>query len=91
MYFNFSITNLFSKHNVWKKHISLHKQISENKHLEFETFYSNNYLFQIEFKFLPYGEDHAGANLMLNLVGWEFEARFYDSRHWDYKNWCWEE
>jgi hypothetical protein len=35
-------------------------------------------------------EDHAGLEIILGLLGWSVEYRFYDSRHWDYENNCWE-
>ena len=48
-------------------------------------------LFQFELDFCPIGKDHGGLNLNLNFLGFEASLRIYDSRHWDYKNWCWEE
>jgi hypothetical protein len=91
MYFNFSIFNFFSKKQKWDKLFSFYKRLSKHKHLEFECFYSNWQLFQIEFKFQPIREDHAGGRILINILGWEAELRFYDNRHWDYKNNCWEE
>ena len=35
-------------------------------------------------------QDHAGFSLEIELFGWGIEYRFYDNRHWDYKNGCWE-
>lgn len=35
-------------------------------------------------------EDHAGFSLEIELFGWSIEYRFYDNRHWDYENGCWE-
>ena len=35
-------------------------------------------------------QDHAGFSLEIELFGWSIEYRFYDNRHWDYKNGCWE-
>lgn len=89
MYLNLSITNFLCKHDIWKKYTSFYKKLSENKNLEIETFYSNEYLFRFEFKFAPRGEDHAGAMFLVNIFGWEIEIRIYDSRHWDYKNESW--
>jgi hypothetical protein len=34
--------------------------------------------------------DHAGTALELGLFGYDIALTFYDSRHWDYKNKCWE-
>ena len=35
-------------------------------------------------------QDHAGSGLKIELFGWSIDYRFYDSRHWDYVNNCWE-
>jgi hypothetical protein len=35
-------------------------------------------------------EDHAGFETFIGLLGWSVEFKFCDSRHWDYKNNCWE-
>ena len=35
-------------------------------------------------------QDHAGFSLEIELFGWSIEYRFYDNRHWDYENGCWE-
>ena len=34
--------------------------------------------------------DHAGINLFLGLFGYTLELHYYDTRHWDYENKCWE-
>jgi hypothetical protein len=34
--------------------------------------------------------DHAGFVLEMGLLGYDIELTFYDTRHWDYKNKCWE-
>lgn len=36
-------------------------------------------------------QDHAGFETFIGLLGWSVEFRFYDSRHWDYENICWED
>jgi hypothetical protein len=35
-------------------------------------------------------QDHAGFSLEIELFGWSIEYSFYDNRHWDYENGCWE-
>ena len=91
MYFNFTIYNFTKKPDFWYKLKSYRRQLSKNKHLEIETFFSNYYLFSFEFDGKPIGKDHAGIRLKLNFCGLELEINFYDSRHWDYKKKCWEE
>lgn len=34
--------------------------------------------------------DHAGFTLTVGVIGYTFEFMTYDTRHWDYKNNCWE-
>jgi hypothetical protein len=36
-------------------------------------------------------QDHAGFGFDIGIFGWNIDYRFYDSRHWDYTNNCWEE
>jgi hypothetical protein len=36
-------------------------------------------------------QNYAGSGLEIELFGLSIEYRFYDSRHWDYTNNCWEE
>ena len=90
MYFNFTIYNFTKKTNFWYKLKSYHKQLSKNKNLEIETFFSNYNLFSFEFDCKLTGKDHAGIRVKINIFGLELEVNFYDSRHWDYNNKCWE-
>lgn len=39
-------------------------------------------LFRIEFNWTVQ-QDHAGVNLELGLFGYQFDMKFYDSRHWN--------
>jgi len=34
--------------------------------------------------------DHAGLNIYIGLIGFEYEFHFYDTRHWCYKTDSWE-
>jgi len=90
MYVNISFVNFFATKQLWKKFTTFHKQTSKNKHLEIETCYCSNYLFKFEFDARLRGRDHAGIRIAGNILGWELEVNFYDSRHWDYANNCWE-
>lgn len=91
MYINFTIYNFTKKQRFWYKLKWFHKQLSKNKNLEIETFFSNYNLFSFEFDSKLTGKDHAGIRFKLNVFGLELEINFYDSRHWDYKNNRWEE
>lgn len=45
----------------------------------------------VEFKLDPLGgRDHAGMRFYVCLGRFQFGVSFYDNRHWDYDNDCWE-
>ena len=89
MYVNFSIRNLFNDSKDYKSHFFFFRKISKNKNVEVECTTDNWHIFSVEFK-IGVREDHAGVLLALSLLGTEIHFRFYDKRHWDYKNNCWE-
>ena len=35
-------------------------------------------------------QDHAGVHFSADLLGYNFEIEYYDIRHWDSVNNCWE-
>jgi hypothetical protein len=35
-------------------------------------------------------QSHAGLDIELGLFGYDVHFQFYDNRHWDNKNKCWE-
>lgn len=35
------------------------------------------------------GHDHAGPSILIELFGYMFHAKIYDSRHWNYDKACW--
>jgi hypothetical protein len=90
MYFNISLRNFCKPRKDFQKYFSFYKKLSKYKNLEFETFYAGCHIFQLELDFSPIAKDHGGLTLTLNFLGFEACLRIYDSRHWDYKNWCWE-
>ena len=59
-----------------------------HKHWEVQVIKCNN-LFRFVFE-VTTQQDHAGINLELGLFGYEAHFTFYDSRHWDTDNNCWE-
>ena len=69
--------------NVWNNSWP----ITENKTWEVEILKTEN-LFRFEFQFTVM-QDHAGIQLELGLLGWEFHIGVHDNRHWDYSNKCW--
>ena len=65
-------------------------QLTKNKNLEIQLSRGGNSLVGIRFDFAPWGRDHAGATLELELFRHFFIINIYDRRHWDYENACWE-
>ena len=59
-----------------------------HKFWEFNV-YKDNSIIRLTFDF-TIRTDHAGFGLDIALLGWSVEFRFYDSRHWDHTNNCWE-
>ena len=85
---NFSIVNPWAKEkfkNLWHTHGS----ITKNKHWELEVLKHNYDILKISIA-ITARQDHAGLHLDLALFGYSICFNIYDSRHWDYKNKCWE-
>jgi len=70
----------------------LNFRMAKNKSLEIQcgTFADVRTIFEASFK-VNKKEHHAGARLCLEILGWHFIVAFYDHRHWDFENECWEE
>ena len=95
IYFNLNIRNPWSERlgpswswnrfeNVWNNAGS----ITKNKSWEIEILKTAN-LFRFEFQYTVM-QDHAGVQLELGLLGWEFHIGAHDNRHWDYEKKCWD-
>lgn len=65
------------------------KNISKNKAYEFQTSYYNRYWFAATIDLQWYGEDHAGPELELCILGYTFRCKLYDKRHWNYDEGRW--
>lgn len=89
MYFNFSIRKFFKDNRQYKSHFFFFKKISKNKNIEIECTTDTWNVLGIEFK-IGYKEDHAGVSFEFSLLGTQIYFKFYDVRHWDYKNDCWQ-
>ena len=64
-------------------------KISTNKCWELQiSRYSWNW-FEIQIDLNWRQTDHAGPWIMVNLLGYQFDARIYDRRSWDDVNNCW--
>jgi hypothetical protein len=87
IYFGFNITNPWSKRweNVWN---CVYNTPFNHKFIELEII-KDACIVSCSFK-LTTRTDHSGLYMDLGLLGYNFSFNFYDSRHWDYKNNCWE-
>lgn len=63
--------------------------ITKHKGWEFQlSYYAYNWL-EVKIDLNWRGESHAGPWIMINILGVQFDARIFDSRHWDIENNCW--
>jgi D-alanyl-D-alanine carboxypeptidase len=78
---NFNIVNPRRTNKVWNILWSKYGSITENKAWEFNG-YRTGHTIDVEFELRVKG-DHAGARIMLVLLGFGTELHLYDIRHWD--------
>lgn len=45
---------------------------------------------ELDFGYIFKGQDHAGPEIAISLLGYTLSAQIYDRRHWDHDNNCWE-
>lgn len=83
--FNLRLENPFS--DRWEILVSK-SRVFEKKAVEFNI-YKSNIIAEMSIE-ASAKKDHAGLRLSLGLVGYELEFHFYDTRHWDRENNCWE-
>jgi hypothetical protein len=86
-----AVKNPFARDNSqgfdWNKTISLTK----NKTLEIQLWKSSPYhLISFGLDLSWRGSDHAGPELSVELLGFDFTIKIYDNRHWDYKLGTWQ-
>lgn len=85
--FNFNVTNPFN--HRWDCIANPSYQFSKNKIIELQVDRTNDI---IGFGFrLTFRQAHAGIFFSLALLGYDVTIHFYDSRHWDNENNCWQE
>lgn len=86
--FNINIRNPLWHDRFESLWVKAGSTIWKHKHWEFQ-FMKVSDLFRIAFQWIV-NQDHAGVRLELALLGYEFTAIFYDSRHWNYEKNDWE-
>lgn len=90
MFILIQINGFWKNKNNFKNIFWKDKRLSKNKSIEFEGFIYSEHLLNFELDLRFTGRDHAGASFEIILFGYGFSIRFYDHRHWDYKNNTWE-
>jgi hypothetical protein len=89
----FSMANPWFKPNDdFKSHDYYWKDVKLSKHKNFEiqiSRFESSYLLDMSVDLTWWGRDHAGPELDLNLFGYMFNVKIYDSRHWNYQEHRW--
>lgn len=81
--FSITIKNPYAK-DVNCKVYECYKHLSKNKGFEAEHYYSNYYILYFSLDLSWRGEDHAGPEVEISLLGYSVRYKIYDYRHWDY-------
>ena len=74
--------NLATPWELFKNLGSLHGRLGRHRAWELEHTYYAGSLVDVEFA-VSTGEDHAGLELCLGLLGYGIGFRVYDTRHWN--------
>lgn len=89
IYFNIRLSNPFTKDDEYYKTKSIFGRLSKNKNWEIELHNSPDNLFCLGCD-IGFRRSHSGICIWFGLFRYWFSFEIYDSRHWDYKNNCWE-
>lgn len=76
--------------SIFTSYVVKHGSITKNKHWEIELYYNNYYWFEFLFGIRWSGEDHAGIQFEIGVLGYHFCIHIYDNRHWDDDTRSWE-
>ena len=87
---NFKIRNPFFKDSEFKDLWCKTGSFSQYKHWELQLMYYDWNLFELNLNTHWKGEDHAGPKLDIGILGYQFAASIYDSRHWNENLNTWE-
>ena len=86
LFFNVNLTNPWSSKfkslKVW------HGQCGRYRAWEVQIMKTNTVL-EVEVGYTV-KQDHAGLTVELGLFGYNIQAQYYDCRHWDHDNNCWQ-
>lgn len=95
IYLNLQITNPWYKDSwSWKTrdYINNTWKLTRNKFLEIQlSRFGMDRIAAVAIDLRWRGYDHAGPGIQLDLLGFMFEIKLSDQRHWDHRNGKWEE
>jgi hypothetical protein len=89
--FSIAVTNPWAKDNVQSKDfVYWDKLFAKHWAAELQiTKWSPTDLFRLDVSTIWRGEDHAGPSLHIELFGYMFACKIYNTRHWDYETGTW--
>jgi len=94
IYFRFSIANPFAKGSagIQKNYLTYDESISKNKafSMQFSRWSQKLDIIAISIDTMWIGNDHGGLGFTLEILGYFFDMKLYDKRHWDYEKGTWE-
>jgi hypothetical protein len=64
--------------------------IGKHKVFELQLMRSST-LFEFSFDLRWWGRDHGGIYIDIGLLTFDLAVNFYDRRHWDFANACWQD
>lgn len=82
------LRNPFQK-RYWNSLRCWSKQLTKNKAIEVQVMKESDLLIEVTFS-IRTRIDHGGLTLSLGLIGYSVDFKFYDIRHWNYNDNCWE-
>jgi hypothetical protein len=91
IYFNFNISNPWKRLTNSELLKSKIVHVFGNKYFYIGYHKSDLSIIGISFDISPIRRNHAGVSLTLSIFGRFLEMEFYDNRHWNSKQNCWEE
>jgi len=88
--FRFGVANPF-KCKEFRNIYARHWAVTKNKTLELQFYRYAYEVVSFDLDLSWQGQSHAGPNLELNILGWNFKIALEDNRHWDHERHCWED
>lgn len=88
--FSFSIKNPWAKDRPQVDYVVYEPRVSENWAFELQLSKMATDWFSFDLDLSWRGQDHAGPNLTIELLGYYFCVRFYNVNHWNFDEGRWQ-